>query len=813
MGACAACTKTINLIIQTSHKAPVEVQSLNNELNESFILLARVEESHRKAQNAQASVAVATGNTQAPLKWDEDLIKILDRAQKWISKLEKFLNEVATAQSSGRTKLVFLWLKRQDDVIRYKDNIKQLRADLQLLLSTHILDASSRIELSVTEISLQSANIEQSQKTLINHTTHLTHTQSQLQASVDQLSKPTQTLIDKQDQILQNVQDLIQIFYNSSPNITSASFQNTNSNSTSTSTYFKVTAKAVGCSSYCLCACHRRSSISTPAIFRQILGFLFIGYVGSPVFKTTKCTQKKCKGQTQSSIHVIYYFPTWWMNRVLVGAANVSNQGISNARLTTHARLRMSPETIMWGAAWNDLERIKLLLQNRMARPNDMDYEGGVSALNYAVVNSRPEVCQFLLQWGADPNLKNDFGMTPAQNACSLVLGNKNPSPEIRAIAELFDINDYIEQEEFTYIHKIVFQVAVGSLDEQLQCSTSSIDVPDASGRTPIWWAASRGDIEQVKILIHHGADLDTQDKRGHAALHRAAENGHLECVQALLAAGANHNVRDLTGALPLSVWAWGSFEDIEAGISIGRSLIQAGTDPNIGDQDQVTPLMNAASYDAHHHARFLLENGADPDKLNRVVEPALKYAVEHNGHEVLKVLHEYGAKCFFAGEYVNVRGEKLTSNILHTAAETGDLETLKVLELFAENLCKLDPNEPGYADEGTATALELAAKREDIPGFLDAFKNLLKFLAEYKEESGKVVAEHNEDKPQECQKFRVTGINLSTGELTALQVLLAYWRRPAAENTFILTIQLLAFDSVHLPGVEPEQDEKEELS
>ncbi|EPS35396.1 hypothetical protein H072_11240 [Dactylellina haptotyla CBS 200.50] len=744
-GAAAACTKTINFIIQTSRKAPAEVQSLNNELSELQILLSRVEDADRTIQQTKASVAAATRSNDPTLRWDDDLLKILDKARNRIASLNRLLDEVAAAQITGKIKLARIWFVRRDDIVAFKEDMRQLRTDLLLLLSAHILNSSSRIELSVTGISLQTASTEQSNNALVQETDFLRHSQSRIQASVDQLRQPTDEIAEKQTQILQGVQDLVETFRSSSaPKVTDFGPRKSHPTSGNLDTYFKVTAETVGCSQYCICTCHHRSSIATPGVLRHIIGFLFIGYVGSPVFKTKKCSQKSCKGQGRSSVHVTYYFPSWWMNRVLIGAADVSNQGISNARITYQARVQLATETILWAAAWGNLDFVKLLLQNRQARPDDMDIEDDVSALHLAVVNNRVEMCRFLLHWGADPNLSSIYGVTPAKAACALALGHKNPSQEINSIAELFDIHEYIEQEEFTHIHKVVLNLALGNLDDQLQSDTSLIDVPDASGRTPLWWAASRGDAEKLKILIQHGADFDFPDHRSRAPLHITCESGHSECVDLLLAAGANHTARDRTGFSPLAVWAWSSYADTEEiSLSIGRSLIKAGTDPNVRDNDLVTPLMNAASYNQHLHARFLLENGADPDALNCVGQSALTYAVRNNGHETLRLLHEYGAK------HAKSSGNGVSpTHVVHIAAESANLETLEILRtLYAEPLSQLDLDLVGYDDSAPKSAAQMAAERDDAQEFLVAFEEFLSCLRNYKAPSGKTFEENPVDK------------------------------------------------------------------
>ena len=55
------------------------------------------------------------------------------------------------------------------------------------------------------------------------------------------------------------------------------------------------------------------------------------------------------------------------------------------------------------------------------------------------------------------------------------------------------------------------------------------VEAKDVNGSTPLYWAASRGQLEVVKLLIHEaGADASTKNHH-RSALHVSA--GVLECT------------------------------------------------------------------------------------------------------------------------------------------------------------------------------------------------------------------------------------------------------------------------------------------
>jgi glutaminase len=66
-------------------------------------------------------------------------------------------------------------------------------------------------------------------------------------------------------------------------------------------------------------------------------------------------------------------------------------------------------------------------------------------------------------------------------------------------------------------------------------------------------WAASQGDLDEVRALIAGGVDPGTADYDGRTPLHLAAAEGQLEVVRYLLAAGAGPRPVDRWGGTPLS--------------------------------------------------------------------------------------------------------------------------------------------------------------------------------------------------------------------------------------------------------------------
>lgn len=72
-----------------------------------------------------------------------------------------------------------------------------------------------------------------------------------------------------------------------------------------------------------------------------------------------------------------------------------------------------------------------------------------------------------------------------------------------------------------------------------------------ADGVVRLCWAASQGDLDDVRGAIASGIDPSASDYDGRTALHLAASEGQLEVVRYLLKQGANPHARDRWGGTP----------------------------------------------------------------------------------------------------------------------------------------------------------------------------------------------------------------------------------------------------------------------
>ncbi|SPJ88067.1 uncharacterized protein FTOL_12536 [Fusarium torulosum] len=88
--------------------------------------------------------------------------------------------------------------------------------------------------------------------------------------------------------------------------------------------------------------------------------------------------------------------------------------------------------------------------------------------------------------------------------------------------------------------------------------------------------AALKGNVESLKLLLEHNADVNAADERGGTPLHLAARNSNPDCVSLLLQHGANVNAKAIDRSTPLHDAAKEVDEE-----SI-RLLLDAGADTTV---------------------------------------------------------------------------------------------------------------------------------------------------------------------------------------------------------------------------------------
>ena len=195
------------------------------------------------------------------------------------------------------------------------------------------------------------------------------------------------------------------------------------------------------------------------------------------------------------------------------------------------------------------------------------------------------------------------------------------------------------DKKEWTQLHSAARVSDVTRMKSTLPLGFS-VDLRDATGRTPLMNAALEGKLEVVKGLIERGADPSLEDNGGWNFLHFASHYGDPHTIHLILTHVTDIESRTAQGDTPLMIAA------VSAKLQAVKFLLEKGADPSLhnnrgwnllhfasqgGDPriiqlilnhvtdiesrstDGRTPLMIAASSGTLQGVKCLLERGADP--------------------------------------------------------------------------------------------------------------------------------------------------------------------------------------------------------
>jgi ankyrin repeat protein len=271
---------------------------------------------------------------------------------------------------------------------------------------------------------------------------------------------------------------------------------------------------------------------------------------------------------------------------------------------------------------------------------------------------------------------------SPKNKAFDFILQGGLSKEVVETLSCLTQGSDFIEEQNYTQIHRIVLGLSMSSLEEELLRHPENIDASDALARTPLIWAAARGDEHSVTLLLGAGADPNALDIQWTGAVSYAAERDHAVCVRLLLEAGA-----DPDPLLPNGIRVGSALNCASRNATnplVIKTLLDFGADVEASGVEGITSLIHTARTDNASFAMLLLEYGANINATSTVGQTPLTTAIAYNSHNVLQLLldrwFEYSVCPRLSGPH-----------LLQIAALYADLQTVTILTTADHFMLKYD--------------------------------------------------------------------------------------------------------------------------
>jgi ankyrin repeat protein len=230
----------------------------------------------------------------------------------------------------------------------------------------------------------------------------------------------------------------------------------------------------------------------------------------------------------------------------------------------------------------------------------------GTTALHWAVQRDDADLVDRLIKAGANVNAKNDYGSTPMSEAA--INGN------------------------------------VAILDRLLKTG-ADVESPNADGQTALMVVARTTNVDAAKLLLSRGPNVNAVEKwREQTALMWAAAESQPAMVKLLVAAGADVNARSKVNNWERQVTAEARAIARPSGgltpllyaarqgcLECTKVLVEGGADVDLGDPDNVSPLLLTTLNGRFDVAAYLISKGANVNKWDWWGQSPLYAAVDMN--------------------------------------------------------------------------------------------------------------------------------------------------------------------------------------
>lgn len=279
-----------------------------------------------------------------------------------------------------------------------------------------------------------------------------------------------------------------------------------------------------------------------------------------------------------------------------------------------------------------DIASVKAMVEKSPQLVEARDPQG-LTLLHYSAYGRSPDLVHFLIDKGAQPDVKDAEAHTPLHVAAmndrtevAAALLKRGASTEAR--------DDY-RRTPLLLCAREMGRAATGRL---LIEAGADVNAVDKFGDSALNLAAWRGKSDFVDLLLEKGARVPESGERWQAGISLAASQGLTKLFRRMTQGGQDLLALDPTGGSLLhSASAGGSAEIVEL-------LLDKGFRPAVADRFGWTPLHYAARDGRTDALRILIERGAAIDARTVMGQTAYNVAVERGMEAAAALLAERGA-------------------------------------------------------------------------------------------------------------------------------------------------------------------------